>query len=101
MSAREWDPVSAVAGHFPELPSIPRYDPAVRPVPRFAHMDHGISKPRRGGRGDYGTKTPVDGRKRCPQCWAIKDFPKRFEGKQNCNECRAKMSTQTPRGPRS
>ncbi|MGA7119547.1 MAG: hypothetical protein WBY94_05575 [Polyangiaceae bacterium] len=93
-----WPPVSAVAGHFPELPPIP---PSAPPPParikRVVKWGDGFGC----NANRYGTRAPIDGRKRCPQCWAIKDFPKRFDGLQMCNECRSDRSTQTPRGPRS
>lgn len=98
MSAHEWPPVSAVAGHFPNLPATT----PPRPYQPKADAPHPVGVPvhwRK--RSDYGTRVPVDGTKRCPQCWAIKAFPSRFDGRLNCNECRSGHSRREPTGPRS
>lgn len=44
------------------------------------------------------TRLPENGRKRCPQCWKVKTYPKEFIGKsggvvQLCSSCSEKRAT--------
>jgi hypothetical protein len=45
--------------------------------------------PKHGHDGQYGCRVPMNGTKRCPECWKIKAYPGAFDGKHNCNVCRA------------
>jgi hypothetical protein len=80
------------AGHFPDLPPLwPRTANNTTPAAR-------VPPPRRGPRksgghdGDYGCKVPVDGEKRCPQCWRTLRWPDAFGGHRNCSDCRAAIA---------
>lgn len=95
---REWPPVSAVAGHFPNLPATPA------PFPYRAEnaVAHRVGVPVN-ARGRSKACADPNGTKKCPTCKNVKAFPSRFEGYHVCNECRAKTRARAimlPRGPR-
>lgn len=82
----------SLAGYFPDIPD-PWPKPNGGPIP----IRHASSMPKT--RGDerphhnrYGTRTAVDGKKRCPQCWEILPWPDAFgyagHTRLNCNQCR-------------
>jgi hypothetical protein len=94
MTRQEWPPVGAVAGYFPELPPPPASlgTQAAVPVhvpPPNKPKEMRARAPGRGHDGEYGCRVPADGTKRCPQCWDVQTWPKAFDGKLNCNGCRA------------
>jgi hypothetical protein len=86
----------SIAGDFPDLEAT---------TPSFGVLvDELVKKPprkERGHDGQYGCRVPVDGTKRCPQCWEVKAHPAEFfppgarHANLNCTECLDK-----PREPR-
>jgi hypothetical protein len=103
---KEREPIRWISGYCDgQLPPTPA--PVGGPVPDRTKVagvmpSRGPSTTRRigGADGDYGCTTPVDGGKRCPQCWQVKRWPDAFgppgHARRMCLECRARNRPGAP-----
>lgn len=100
----------AVAGHFPFLPKQQQEPkPTGGRVPRRSVIGpevfgHARTHTSLGGHdGENGCRVPVDGKKRCHNCYAIKAWPKEFsrggkfvgDPRSRCDACAQNRSTRT------
>jgi hypothetical protein len=80
----ELAPCPCVSGYFPELaPTPPPLGIWLKPRELESNRvrTHGHQR-------EHGCRDPLDGIKRCPHCWQIKDWPEEFSGHHECNDCR-------------